>query len=306
MRVELGINTCFALKRWPLPDAWAAIVHERLGLGLVQHSLDLLEPPLGEGSVVASAAHVGGAAARHGIRVHSTATGRAASAANLLLHPDEDARISARRWFHRAIAYTARLSAIATGGHVGAFSAADWSDPARRAARWGDLRAALGSLALDARRTGLTCLLVENMPGDREPSTMGMVRDLLDDGDAIRVPVRLSLNVGHMCAPGASGDDRDPYAWLRAFATVAPVVQLQQSDADGDRHWPFTFERNAAGRVDADAVLDALGEGGATDVALMLQMVPPFEQADEAMLEDLVVSVAYWREAIERRGLAAG
>ena len=45
MRVRLGINTCFAVKRWPRPEDWAPVVRDRLGLELVQHSLDLDESP---------------------------------------------------------------------------------------------------------------------------------------------------------------------------------------------------------------------------------------------------------------------
>ena len=96
-------------------------------------------------------------------------------------------------------------------------------------------------------RPGLAYLLVENLAAAREPSTMAMIRDLLTDRRVARVPVRLCLDVGHMCVPGTTGDDRDPYAWLRALGRVAPVIQLQQSDAEGDHHWPFTPERNAAG-----------------------------------------------------------
>ena len=99
------------------------------------------------------------------------------------------------------------------------------------------------------------------------------------------------------------GDDRDPYVWLRELGRAAPVVQLQQSDAEGDHHWPFTPERNAAGRIDADRLLDALDEGGAEDTALILEVIPPFEQEDAGVLDDMLASVEYWREALTRRGV---
>lgn len=41
MRLELGINNCFAVKRWPQPEEWSEIISRDLGLGIVQHSLDL-------------------------------------------------------------------------------------------------------------------------------------------------------------------------------------------------------------------------------------------------------------------------
>ena len=145
MRVTLGINTCFAVKRWPRPEDWAPVVRERLGLRVVQHSLDLVEPPLGIGSVVTSAAAVRNAATRHDLVVHSTFTGLVAYSANLLLHPDPEARTAARVFLHRAISFTERVGGVATGGHVGGFAVGDWEDPDRRRRRWADLRAALRS-----------------------------------------------------------------------------------------------------------------------------------------------------------------
>jgi len=306
VRVELGINTCFAVKRWPRPEDWAPIVADRLGLGLVQHSFDLIPDPVTRDaeSSLAGARAVATTAADAGLRIHSTFTGLAAYSANLLLDPEAVGRAAASAWYERAIAYTAALGGVATGGHVGAFSVPDWTDPARRAARWDDLRTALDGLAGAARRAGLEYLMVENLAAAREPSTMAMIRELLTVGDADRVPIQLSLDVGHMCATGTSGPDRDPYAWLRELGPYAPVVQLQQSDAEGDHHWPFTPDRNAAGRIDADRVLAALADGGVEQTALILEVIPSFEQEDGAVLDDLATSVDYWRAAIAGAGLA--
>jgi hypothetical protein len=299
MRLRLGINTCFAVKRWPLVGDWAPIVHDRLGLRLVQHSLDLVA----DGASRADAAAVAAAARGSGLELHSTFTGLAAYSDNLLLRPDPVGRLAAATWFGWAIDWTAALGGVATGGHVGAFSVPDWTDPIRRDALWRELQASLGALSVAAHRAGLEYLMVENLAAAREPSTMAMIRDLLTSGDHDSVPVRLCLDVGHMCVPGMTGDDRDPYAWLRDLGWAAPVIQLQQSDAGGDHHWPFTAERNAAGRIDADRVLDALDAGGVEETALILEIIPPFEQDDAAVLDDLAASVEYWLEALARRGL---
>ena len=135
---------------------------------------------------------------------------------------------------------------------------------------------------------------------------MAMIGELLDDGDATRVPIRLCLDVGHMVVPGTDGPDRDPYAWLRTLGRSAPIVQLQQSDADGDHHWPFTERTNAAGRISAERLIEALGEGGVDECALVLEVIPPFEQDDDAVLDDLARSVDYWTEALAGAGVLAG
>jgi hypothetical protein len=134
---------------------------------------------------------------------------------------------------------------------------------------------------------------------------MAMIRELVTDGDAEHAPIRLCLDVGHMCVPGTSGPERDPYAWLATVGRLASMIQLQQSDATGDHHWPFTPERNAEGRIDADRVIDALGEGGVESCVLLLEVIPAFEQPDEDVVADLVASVDYWREALNRRGVLA-
>ena len=303
MRLELGINTCFAVKRWPLPADWGPIVGNHLGLRLVEHSFDLVD--LAGSSVPAQANALTAAVNEFDLTIRSTFTGLAAYSSNLLLSPDGATRAHAQEWFRRAIGFSESLGSVATGGHVGAFSVSDWHDPVRHAERWEGLRSALHELAADALAHGQRALLVENLAAAREPSTMAMVRDLVTGGDGSHAPIMLALDVGHMCVPGTSGADRDPYAWLRGLGRAAFEVQLQQSDAEGDHHWPFTPAANARGRIDADRVIDALGEGGVEELALVLEIIPAFEQDDEAVLDDLAASVDYWLEALDRRSVLA-
>ena len=305
MLLRLGINTCFAVKRWPRPDDWAPIVADRFGLRLVQHSLDLVDLTGTTEDVERQAAAILAATSAAGLDVASTFTGLAAYSANLLLGPDPVAREAARSWYERAIGFTARLGGTATGGHVGAMSVPDWTDPMRRAERWDDLQVSLQALARHAAAAGLDTILVENLAAAREPSTIAMIRELVSPATAGQAAIALCLDVGHMCVPGTSGDDRDPYAWLRQLGPTAPIIQLQQSDADGDHHWPFTPARNAAGRIDADRVIDALAEGGTDRSDLIVEVIPAFEQNDAEVLDDLEATADYWREALGRRGVLA-
>jgi D-erythrulose 1-phosphate 3-epimerase len=303
MRLELGINTCFAVKRWPLPSDWAPIVRDRLGLSLVEHSFDLVS--LGPDTSPRDAAMVTTAASRYGLEVRSTFTGLAVYSSNMLLSPDPAVRDGAMRWFREATAFSESVGAVATGGHVGALSVVDWRNPEVRSERWEGLRDLLHELAAEACAHNQSTIMVENLASAREPSTMAMVRDLLAEPDARHAAVRLSLDVGHMCVTGTTGADRDPYAWLRDLGRAAFEVQVQQSDAEGDHHWPFTPEANARGRIEADRVIDALGEGGVEELALILEVIPAFEQDDDDVLDDLTASVVYWRDALSRRGVAA-
>ena len=145
MRLRLGINDCFAVKRWPRPDDWAPIVRDRLGLRARPALASTWWTSTRDGA--ADDAGGGREAAAHGLELHSTFTGLAAYSSNLLLHPDAAARDGGGGLVSRAIAWTRRAGGVATGGHVGAFSVPDWPRPRRRAA-------ALGGPAGGARRAG--------------------------------------------------------------------------------------------------------------------------------------------------------
>ena len=43
-KIKLGINNCFAIKRWAEPEEWIEIIKKELGLNIVQFSFDLLDP----------------------------------------------------------------------------------------------------------------------------------------------------------------------------------------------------------------------------------------------------------------------
>jgi sugar phosphate isomerase/epimerase len=212
VRARLGINTCFAVKRWPSPDDWAQKVRYDIGVDLVELSLDLM-PDVGTPAQRARIAdQTLGALTRHGLRAETTFTGLSAYCDNLLMSPDAERRRAALAWYLAVVDLTARLGAQGTGGHVGAMSVPDWSEPASRAERWSGLRADLAEISGRARESGLDYMLIENLASVREPSTIASVESLLTDGDAAHVPIRLCLDLGHQCVPGTTGADRDPYA----------------------------------------------------------------------------------------------
>jgi len=108
---RLGINTCFAVKRWPQPERWATLVRGELGLDLVQHSLDLVDLDTPPDQAIDEAERLRAACDAAGLTLHSTFTGLAAYSSNLLLHPDPAARERARAWYRRAIDFTAAAGA---------------------------------------------------------------------------------------------------------------------------------------------------------------------------------------------------
>lgn len=300
--VQLGVNTCFAVKRWPEPARWVDLVVGTLGVEECQLTLDLFDPGLEPGASLPYAEAVRRAAEDAGLRVHSVFTGLGAYATNLLLHPERALRDAATSWFGRAIDVAAAAGSPGAGGFLGAFSAADAADAAeggRRRALEDELGERLCQLADRAAGAGVEFLLMENMSVRRE---LGSVieeahrLEALTAGSA--VPWVLCLDVGHPCALNSGTSSDDPLAWLGERWRHPPVLQLQQANRQGDHHWPFTPERNAEGMVDASAVAAALGRAAAGEVHLFLEVVHRPEADDAAVLADLRASIDHWRGAL--------
>lgn len=296
MDIVLGINTAFALKRWPRVEDWAPFVQRDLGITHVQVCLDLVDLHTWA-SAHAEAERHRDVLAAEGLVAHSTFTGLNAYSENLLLHPDVAARDRSEAWYRRAIGFTAESGAQATGGHVGAYSVRDWRDAAAREKLRADLQRRLGRLSAYAKAAGLSQLFVENLASLRETATMEAVRDLLRAADARHAAIRACIDVGHQSVPGLSAADADPYAWLTLLGKDTGCIHLQQNDGM-DRHWPFTEAFNTLGVIEAPRLLDAIANSGTDSASLFLEITAPPRDNDDEVAANLRESIHYWREAI--------
>src|SRR5258708_15394480 len=146
-RLHLGINTCFAVKRWPEPEQWLTIVKEELGLDYCQFSFDLIDPMFDDSAIASYAASVRNIAAEKHVTIHSTFTGLAAYSWSQLLHPIPSLRSAAMQWYRRAIDLTVQLGALGTGGHIGALSVQDAQNAQRKQTLVEELKERLSDLS---------------------------------------------------------------------------------------------------------------------------------------------------------------
>jgi D-erythrulose 1-phosphate 3-epimerase len=291
--MELGINLCFAIKRWPEPEAWATIVDERLGLRSVQFTMDLIDPWWPQEPRLAMAKQVKAVAGGRGIAIHSIQIGLAGYTYNGLLHPDTDARWIARDWWGRSFELAAELGAGAAGGPLGAMSAADAADAKRRDLLYTELLEHIHHLAEDARRNGLSALLVEPTPLTREiPATIAQTEQLLADCAGTAVPLRLVIDVGHALYRPLYGEDAALVDWLRALAPQIGVLHLQNHDFRSDAHWGWP---DARGSYDPKQLLREAEACGLGDVPVFIEVFTPFEQDDAEVLALIESSVAACR-----------
>ena len=296
-RIVLGINNCFAVKRWPEPEEWCRIVAEELKLRYVQFSFDLLDPKVSQPARGKMIEKTRKTANSHGLEIHSTFAGLAAYSFNQLLHPDAGIRQDALRWCEEAILSTSEIGARGTGGALGALSMRDFNTPSRKESLVRQLIESLQHLAQLAASEGQEFLLWEPTAVAREIChTMEEARNFHTEANKdSALPVSFCLDVGHQCSMNTSSEDRDPYAWLKEFAPLSPAIHIQQTDGVSDSHWPFSKQFNRKGIIEPESTVKAIQKSGAEEVYLFLEIIHPFEADENQVLEDVKESVEYWK-----------
>jgi len=291
--MDVGLNLCFAIKRWPEPEEWARIVADELDVKAVQFTMDLIDPWWPESDRRAMAGRVRTAAAARGIAIHSVQIGLAGYTYNGLLHPDETARRIAEDWWRRSIDMAAELGAGAVGGPIGALSVADAASSDRRAALYAEVVDRLGGLAGHARQSGLEALLIEPTPLPREiPSTIAEAKRLIADTSGGAVPLRFVIDVGHALYRPLYGEDASLVPWLSELRDHIGVLHLQNHDYRADAHWGWP---DARGTYDPTGFFREVRDAGLDEVPVFIEVFSPFEQADDEIVPLIRSSLAACR-----------
>jgi D-erythrulose 1-phosphate 3-epimerase len=292
--MPLGVNLCFAVKRMPEPQAWAAFVREDLGLAQVQFTFDLLDPwwPVSERATLVH--RVVAAARSQELTIHSAFIGLAHYVPSGLLDPDPDARRVAVRWWRRAIEVTAALGASAVGGPLGTISVADFTNPAARQRRYHDLLDAVDLISREASIAGLSDVLIEPTPIAREfPATIEECRRLLADlAERGAGRVGLTLDTGHAVYQPLHGPNATVRDWVEELGSHIRVVHLDNTDGLTDPHWGWPDPR---GSFDVADFADTLHTAGLGEVPVMLEVYPRFEDNDKQVRDLLISSVEHCR-----------
>lgn len=290
-----GVNLGFAVKRWPEPEAWTALVAEKFGLTLAQFTFDLLDPWWPEAERRLLARRTQRAAAAAGITLHSAFVGLASYTYNGLLHPEPAGRRAALEWWRRAVDLAAELGAGAVGGPLGGMSVV--GAPTQRERLYPQLLDNVRSICEWAAAAGLRELLIEPTPLKREiPHHVAEAQQLLADlnGDTA-VPVRYVIDVGHALYQPLYGPGAALSPWLNALGDRIGVFHLQNTDFQSDSHWGWPDPR---GQFDVPAFAGALRAAGLSATPIFLEVFYSFEMDDEAALDNITQSVAHCRRAL--------
>jgi sugar phosphate isomerase/epimerase len=300
----LGINTCFAIGRYPEPEEWLRVVTEELGLSHVQFSFDLLDPVIVDWDVVCrTCERIAALAAHRGVRIDTATTGEVPHKSNALLDPDPAVRRCYLRWYEKLVLASSILGAEGSGVYLGTLSSRDFASARRKEYLISVLMEEIVHLTGIAKGAGQKYFMWEPMSIPREiPCTIAETRELLGRAnEGASVPVLLCLDVGHGWIRSPDPRDRDPYAWLRDLGHLSPAIHMQQTDGKGSRHWPFTPEWNEKGVIVPEKVAEALEAAGAKRTFIVFEyFFSAHAIAEEGALDAMKQSVEHWKRALAR------
>ncbi|MFC1677783.1 sugar phosphate isomerase/epimerase family protein [Planctomycetota bacterium] len=302
-KLKLGVDLCFADKRWPEPDAWLDIVKNKFGLKYVEFDSDFLDPFfVSEPTLSDVALEIKTLSNKYEVEIHNYFTGTMTHCVNLISHPDERMRRDGVRWCEEAIKVAAKLGARGIGGHFDTISSRDLDDPKRYQMLIDNLITTFQDLSKLAKQQGQEFILWEQMYAPSEvPYTIAQTKEFLARiNDGASVPIQLVIDLGHMCCQNFphKAEDTDPYEWLRQLGDQTLVVHLQQCNGTSSGHWPFTDEYNKAGIIEAEKVIEAINESGAKEMYLFFEIFFSLGQNDQQVLDEMAKSVEYWRKYV--------
>ncbi len=298
-QIKLGINTCFAVKRWPRPSDWISITKNELKLGGAQISTDLLSPSFEFSSAIKYMEEVKIVASAYDLEIHSLFTGLGAYSSNLLLSNSESERKSAFEWFCRLVDLANLVGAKGIGGHIGAISVDANKDSKSRTGLIESLKEYMFKLAEYAKSNGLEHLQFENLAVVREYGhSIVEAKDLEDSLMNSSVPWILCLDVGHPAALGRESKDNNIRDWISQPWRNTPVLQLQQSAFSSDRHAPYFSRDPIEGENSPAEIIRGVNKWEASTVPAFFEIIHPHEVSDELVLKEIKESIALWQRLI--------
>ena len=297
---KLGINTGFAVNRFPEPKDWIKLIGSDLKLKNVQLTADMLNPSLPDTIIREEIEKINENCDKYDVSITSTFTG-AFTRVNHLAHPNKKIREYWISWFKRFVDITVDLKAKSMGSHFGIFSKIDNDDIHLRQERRQQNIQGWHEIADYAKYKNLEFLTWEPMSISREQGeTIEQTKKLQKDVNLnSRLPFLLCLDVDHGDVTSKNLDDTNPYSWIKEFAKISPIIHLKQSYHNKGGHWPFTKEHNLKGKIKPNKVINALISEGVYNTELVLELsFREREPYDSTILDVLKESVNYWKSEI--------
>ena len=302
--MRLSVNTGFLVNRYPTRQQWCHIINE-VKVNNIQITADLFNPTYPDHILGDQVNIINKLSNKFGFNVFSSFTG-AFTRVNHFCHPDEKVREYWLEWFSRFAEYTSKIGAKRIGSHIGILSIPDNLSSRKlfqlRCVEYWKRFSAI------AKRFGFTELSWEHMSISREQGhTCADIDFLLEELQGAEIPIKLCLDPDHGDLSSDNSDDYEPYGLIKKYIGYANQLHLKQTSMDKRKNGPFNQVNNANGLIKANLVLEYLEKFNAhdnNDLELILEINAREREPDDSQIvKNVLDSVIYWKEALNKRNI---
>lgn len=306
MKINLGTDICFALKRWPNPDEWIDIVKNELGLTMIEFDSDFLDPLYNRSCYREVAREIKELLVDNGVHIHNYFTGDITHSVNFLTHPDDRLKKDSFDWCVGAIEIASLLGAKGLGANFNNIPYSSRKDLRKYVGTIKTLLKDILELSKKSKEKDLEFLMWEQMYAPSEmPYRINQARGYINYlNSKSEIPIKLVIDLGHMCCMDFKHTRKDlnPYKWLVELADHIGVVHLQQTTQLKSHHWPFTEKYNKKGIIDPKKVLEALYSTNLSEVNLIFEIFFPINVKDSTVISEMKQTVQMWKNNISSLG----
>ena len=293
--ISFGVNTGFAVNRYPLASDWLPII-KNSKLKNVQITADILDPRNPKKFLEREIEYILNVSKQSGPTITSAFTG-AFTRLNLFGHPDQSVRNYWLKWYKDFIDLSAKLGVKSLGGHLSIISLADDDNKSLRQERLDNIINIWVHLSEYALDQGIPTMIWEPMSISREfgetLTTAQYIQEKFDD--KTKGTIKMCYDVDHGDILSKNMNDTNPYEWIKKFAYAIDCIHLKQSSTNKSGHWPFIDEYNQYGRIKKKEMIDCINENFSSNIDLYLEL--SFRERnpiDKKAPEYISKSAEYW------------
>ena len=301
--IDLAINSCFAIKRWPLPKQWMNIVHSSLEIGMCEFSLDLLDPFTREPTKTTYLQETTELCDELSLKIYSIYTGLQSYEKHLLFHPNLGMRIHTLEWLEKSIDIAATVDALAIGADFGVPDHSFFLDHENTNYFIEFLYDSAIYLNKVSYSAGLDAVIFNPPLVSKDYNkNIQIAQDLYQKVNNISsIPFKFSLNIQNYCISdikASKSPKKEDYSWIKDLGTSLDVIRLQQTDGKDARFQLFSAEKNKLGAVNIDTLIRNIEDSGIKDCKFIIEVKPSYEINSEKVIEDLKSTVKYVKDRI--------
>ncbi len=267
VKIQLGINTSFTLRRWTQPKQWMELIYSKFELDSCELSLDLLDPMLREPTKTEYMQEILELGDIYPINLVSCRTGETKYKDDMLLHPNFGHRINSVQWYEKAIDIAAYTNSSFVGGYFGGLVTHEHTDTKLMGYLISFLIDGMSYLSSIAYTAGLYGFIFE--PFSLVPDGNENMKLNLHILKSIRNSSSLKIKVSPVLAK------HDLQSWIQAHSEDIHIIQIRNVE---DAHSVKSIVENS--KIDSKS-----------NINIILNQTPSFSLSPNEALNSIIKEI---------------